>query len=191
MGPRQAGVLRLNTRQVSLPNRQASKVPTAQVAPLQAQEVHHVARPITLLCVRPMAPFLKKHEQPLLRSAAPSLRLHSLEDWQTDKTLLSLPHVVLSLRLDQRLLHQQSRFAPLYLAGYVAYYAKHDRQAIADLEQADQQDPFILLLLAQTHQRLGERTRAREYYTKVMASTSHAINNAFARPIARRQLSLP
>jgi len=76
-----------------------------------------------------------------------------------------------------------------YLAGYVAYYAKNDRQAIAHLQQADQQDPFILLLLAQAHQRLGERTAAREYYTKVMASTSHAVNNAFARPIARRELS--
>jgi len=75
-----------------------------------------------------------------------------------------------------------------YLAGYVAYYARNDRQAIAHLEQADQQDPFILLLLAQAHQRVGERAAAHDYYTKVMASTSHAINNAFARPIARREL---
>jgi tetratricopeptide (TPR) repeat protein len=76
-----------------------------------------------------------------------------------------------------------------YLAGYVAYYAGNDREAIAQLQQADQQDPFILLLLAQAHQRLGERSMAREYYEKVMASTSHAVNNALARPIARRALA--
>jgi tetratricopeptide (TPR) repeat protein len=82
---------------------------------------------------------------------------------------------------------QEPQYA--YLAGYVAYYGRNDRQAIAALQQADQQDPFILLLLAQAHQRLGERTAAREYYTKVMASTSHAVNNAFARPIARGELA--
>jgi len=78
-----------------------------------------------------------------------------------------------------------------YLTGYVEYYLEHGRAAIAALEQADQADPFVLVLLAQAHERLGERDVAREYYTKVLTSTSHAVNNAFARPLARQKLALP
>jgi tetratricopeptide (TPR) repeat protein len=78
-----------------------------------------------------------------------------------------------------------------YLTGYVAFYSREYRRAIADLLQADQQDPFILLLLAQAHEQAGDVTRAREYYGKVLASNSHAVTNAFARPIALRNLALP
>jgi len=76
-----------------------------------------------------------------------------------------------------------------YLAGYVAYYAKDYRRAIVELQQADQDDPFILLLLAQGHEHAGDAARAREFYQKVLSSNSHAVNNAFARPVARRQLA--
>jgi tetratricopeptide (TPR) repeat protein len=76
-----------------------------------------------------------------------------------------------------------------YLAGYVAYYAKDYRQAIAELQQADQEDPFILLLLADAFEHSGDKARAREFYQKVLSSNSHAVNNAFARPIARRKLA--
>jgi tetratricopeptide (TPR) repeat protein len=75
-----------------------------------------------------------------------------------------------------------------YLAGYVAFHLGDMPDAIAELGQADQKDPFILLLLAQAHERLGEPARAREYYARVMESTSHAVNNAFARPVARTRL---
>ena len=75
-----------------------------------------------------------------------------------------------------------------YLTGYVSFHLGDMRGAIADLEQADQKDPFILLLLAEAHERVGEAARAREYYTRVMESTSHAVNNAFARPVARTKL---
>jgi tetratricopeptide (TPR) repeat protein len=75
-----------------------------------------------------------------------------------------------------------------YLTGYVAFHLGDMRGALADLEQADQKDPFILLLLAEAHDRLGDATRARQYYTRVMESTSHAVNNAFARPVAREKL---
>jgi tetratricopeptide (TPR) repeat protein len=75
-----------------------------------------------------------------------------------------------------------------YLAGYVAFY-RHDYAAAQQaLEKADQKDPFILLLLASTHEALGHADEARDYYGRVLASTSHAINNAFARPIARSKL---
>jgi len=75
-----------------------------------------------------------------------------------------------------------------YLAGYVAYYAKDYRRAITELQQADQQDPFILLLIAEAYEHAGDAARAREFYQKVLSSNSHAVNNAFARPIARRKL---
>jgi tetratricopeptide (TPR) repeat protein len=75
-----------------------------------------------------------------------------------------------------------------YLAGYVAFHLGDMRGAITELERADQKDPFILLLLAEAHERLADASRAREYYAQVMESTSHAINNAFARPVARTKL---
>ena len=75
-----------------------------------------------------------------------------------------------------------------YLAGYVAFYAKDYMRAVAELQQADQDDPFILLLTAEAYGQLGDAARAREYYRKVLASNSHAINNAFARPVALRKL---
>jgi len=56
---------------------------------------------------------------------------------------------------------------------------------VDQLEQADQDDPFILLLLAEASERLGDEERALEYYRGVLASNSHAVNIAFARPIAR------
>jgi len=76
-----------------------------------------------------------------------------------------------------------------YLAGYVAFYAKDYRKAVAELQQADQEDPFILLLTAEAYEQLGEASRAREDYRKVLSSNSHAVNNAFARPVAERKLA--
>ena len=43
----------------------------------------------------------------------------------------------------------------------------------------------MLGLLAQAHEQLGEKDKAAEYYRKVLASTAHSINSAFARPRAR------
>jgi tetratricopeptide (TPR) repeat protein len=71
-----------------------------------------------------------------------------------------------------------------YLLGYVDFYLGHDAEAVAHLEQADQTDPFILLLLAEAQEKLGDAARARQYYRKVLDSSSHAVNNAFARPVA-------
>jgi len=82
---------------------------------------------------------------------------------------------------------QRTQYA--YLTGYVAFYAKAYKRAVAELPQADQEDPFILLLTAEAYEQLGDVVRAREYYSKVLASNSHAIANAFARPVARRKLN--
>jgi len=81
----------------------------------------------------------------------------------------------------------QARFYP-YLTGYVAFYGGDYKTAIADLQQADQRDPFILSLLAQAYEKSGDQTRAMEYYRKVLASNAHNPTNAFARPLAKKKL---
>jgi tetratricopeptide (TPR) repeat protein len=82
----------------------------------------------------------------------------------------------------------QQPFHP-YLLGYIAFYGGHYKQAIDELLRGDQQDPFILGLIAQAHEKLGDRVKAREFYEKVMALPVHAINTAFARPKARAFLA--
>ncbi len=74
MGPGQAGVLRLNLRQVGLPNRQASEVQTAQVATQQPQQVDRAARPIALFPMRAIAPTFEQRQQHLLRTSIPMFR---------------------------------------------------------------------------------------------------------------------
>jgi tetratricopeptide (TPR) repeat protein len=81
----------------------------------------------------------------------------------------------------------QRPFYP-YLLGYIAFYEKDYRGAIDELLKGDQTDPFVLGLLAQSHQRLGDREKAAEYFREVMASSAHNINAAFSRPLARRFL---
>jgi tetratricopeptide (TPR) repeat protein len=78
-----------------------------------------------------------------------------------------------------------------YLLGYVAFYLGRYRDALTSLAAADQQDPFILLLTAEAHEKLGEAEAARDAYRRVLASSSHAVNNAFARPVAMRKLAAP
>ena len=75
-----------------------------------------------------------------------------------------------------------------YLVGYVDFHLKDYAGAITELRKADQEDPFILILLAEAYERSGNAATARDYYQKVLASTSHAVNNAFARPIARQKI---
>jgi tetratricopeptide (TPR) repeat protein len=74
-----------------------------------------------------------------------------------------------------------------YLAGYNAFYLRQFDEAIEELTKADQRDPFILSLLAQAHETRGDKASALDYYTKVLASTSHNIQNAFSRPLAKRK----
>ncbi len=81
----------------------------------------------------------------------------------------------------------QAQFVP-YLAGYVAFYAGDDKTAIAELQKGNQRDPFILALLAQAYEKLGDRARATEYYRKVLAIPIHNPTGAYARPIAQKKL---
>lgn len=76
-----------------------------------------------------------------------------------------------------------------YLRGYIDFHLGDHEGALVHLQRADQEDPFILLLLAASHEKLGNAEKSREYYRKVLASSSHALNNAFARPVARDKLA--
>jgi tetratricopeptide (TPR) repeat protein len=82
----------------------------------------------------------------------------------------------------------QAAFFP-YLTGYVAFYGGDYKSAITELGKANQEDPFILVLLAQAYEKTGDATRAKEFYGKVMANNGHGPTNAFARPIARKKLA--
>ena len=82
----------------------------------------------------------------------------------------------------------QARFYP-YLAGYVAGYEGDYKAAIAELQKADQHDPFVLGMLAQAYEKSGDKKQAVEYYQKVLAINSHSPTNAFARPKAKKRLA--
>ena len=81
----------------------------------------------------------------------------------------------------------QAAYFP-YLTGYVAFYGGDYKTAIGDLQKADQEDPFILALLAQAHEKSGDTEKAKEYYQKVLANNGHGPTNAFARPMAKKKL---
>ncbi len=82
----------------------------------------------------------------------------------------------------------QAHFYP-YLAGYVALYTGDYGTAIKQLQLADQKDPFVLSLLGQTYEKLGDTAHAREYYEMVLTINQHNPSNAFARPMAREKLA--
>jgi tetratricopeptide (TPR) repeat protein len=82
----------------------------------------------------------------------------------------------------------QKRFYP-YLEGYVALYAGDYKGAIADLQNADHKDVFVLNLLAQAYEKSGDKAQAIEYYKNVLAVNAHNPTTAFARPLAKKKLA--
>jgi tetratricopeptide (TPR) repeat protein len=100
-------------------------------------------------------------------------------------------HVASVKRLLDKGGNDEQRIQYPYLVGYVEFSLGNDQPAVAALSQADQTDPFVLGLLGQAHERLGHAAEAEAYYRKVLQSSSHAVNSAFARPIARRKLEAP
>ena len=74
-----------------------------------------------------------------------------------------------------------------YLAGYVELYAKNYAKAIELLQAADQEDPFVLSLLARAYEGAGNADRARETWTLVLKANGHSLQNAFARPTAMQK----
>jgi tetratricopeptide (TPR) repeat protein len=83
---------------------------------------------------------------------------------------------------------QQEAFFP-YLTGYVAFYLGDYKKALAELQNANQADPFIQCLLGQTYEKLGEKEKALECYRKAAMTNAHNPPAAFARPFARKKLA--
>jgi tetratricopeptide (TPR) repeat protein len=81
----------------------------------------------------------------------------------------------------------QARFYP-YLTGYLAFYQGDYKTAIAELQKADQHDPFILVLLAQAYEKSGDAAHAKDSYRKVLDFTGHSATVAFSRPLAKKKL---
>lgn len=74
-----------------------------------------------------------------------------------------------------------------YLLGYVAFYAREYATAVAELQKGNVKDPFIASLVAQAYEKTGDEAKARELWRLVLASNAHNIQNAFARPLARKR----
>lgn len=81
----------------------------------------------------------------------------------------------------------QEIFYP-YLTGYVALYTGDAKTALADLQKARQEDPFIQVLMAQAYEKLGEAAQAKALYEKAAATTAHGPAGAYARPLAMKKL---
>ena len=82
---------------------------------------------------------------------------------------------------------EQAQFLP-YLMGYVAFYGGDYPAAIAELQKANQKDPFILVLLAQAYEKSGDQKQAMDYYHKVLQIYAHSPTGAFSRPIAQKKV---
>lgn len=83
----------------------------------------------------------------------------------------------------------QAIFLP-YLTGYVAFYSGDYKSALADLEKANRNDPFILCLMGQASEKLADREKAIDYYRKAASATAHNPPAAYARPFATRRLAV-
>ena len=75
-----------------------------------------------------------------------------------------------------------------YLAGYVELQSKQYDAALGFLTQADANDPFVQMLLARAHEGAGHKDEARAAWTNVLKSGAHNVQNAIARPAARKAL---
>ncbi len=100
--------------------------------------------------------------------------------------------------LDRGTNPEQAQFLP-YLVGYVAFYGGDYRTALAELQKANQNDPFILALIAQTYEKQGDQAKAAEYLPEgagLQRARSHrrlrtAARQAEARRAVKASLSAP
>jgi tetratricopeptide (TPR) repeat protein len=73
------------------------------------------------------------------------------------------------------------------LAGMVALAEKNYQQAVAELNQANQQNPYNLYRLGQAYEGLGDKTKAKEFYSKAARFNSlPQLNYAFVRAKAAK-----
>ena len=90
--------------------------------------------------------------------------------------------------LDRGTNPQQAPFFP-YLKGYVAFYAGDYKSALEELLKANQNDPFIQCLLAQSYEKSGDKDKALEFYRKAAGATGHNPPAAYAVPFSRKKLA--
>jgi tetratricopeptide (TPR) repeat protein len=90
--------------------------------------------------------------------------------------------------LDRGRIPQQEQFFP-YLQGYVAFYGGNYKAALADLLKANQEDPFIQCMLGRTYEKLGQTSKAIDYYRKATGAISHNPPAAAAVPFAQKRLA--
>ncbi|HVO97658.1 MAG TPA: hypothetical protein VMT15_06300 [Bryobacteraceae bacterium] len=83
---------------------------------------------------------------------------------------------------------QQESFYP-YLTGYVAFYLGDYKSALADLQKAQQNDPFIQCLLGQTYEKLGDKDQAMEAYKRAASARAHNPPAAYAVPFSKKKLA--
>jgi tetratricopeptide (TPR) repeat protein len=92
--------------------------------------------------------------------------------------------------LDKGTNPEQAPFLPS-LQAYVAFYAKDYKSALEQFQKANQNDPFIECMLAQTYENLDDKTKALEFYRKASAATSHNPPAAYAVPLSKKKLAAP
>jgi hypothetical protein len=88
---------------------------------------------------------------------------------------------------DAQLGQQQEAFYP-YLTGYVALYTNDLPAALADLQKANTNDAFIQCLIGMTYEKMGDKAKATEWYTKASQVRGHNPLAAFAKPFTRKKL---
>jgi tetratricopeptide (TPR) repeat protein len=99
-------------------------------------------------------------------------------------------HVALAKTiLDKGTNPEQAQFLP-YLQGYVAFYAGDYKAALEELQQANQNDPFIQCFIGQTYEKLDDKDKAIEFYRKASAAIAHNPAAAYAVPLAKKKLAL-
>jgi tetratricopeptide (TPR) repeat protein len=83
---------------------------------------------------------------------------------------------------------QQQAFFP-YLTGYVALYLGDYQAALSDLQNA-QNDPFIQCLIGQAYEKLGDMSKAKEFFRLAAAGAGHNPPAAYGIPFAKKKLGL-
>jgi tetratricopeptide (TPR) repeat protein len=88
---------------------------------------------------------------------------------------------------DAAMHQQQQAFLP-YLTGYVALYTGDLKTALADLQKANPEDPFVQCLIGMTHEKMGQKEQAMEWYRKASTVRNRSASAAFARRFTRQKL---
>ena len=76
-----------------------------------------------------------------------------------------------------------------YLTGYLKLEAGDYEAAVAELQQANHDDPFHQLLLARAYDKTGAKDEARKAYARVVDSRNNGLERALAYPEAKRRLA--